>query len=161
MTDMLVKLYRIRYDYGFIEKLEAEGISVYKPERDQIQPLLQWIEKLFSQESADQANLAFSSSPSCGFIAKDIKSGTLIGYACYDATGLGFFGPIGVLSEYRGKGISRALVLSCLFDMKMRGYGYAIIGNVGPTRFYEDIIKQVAVPDGNPNGSLDGAISLN
>jgi len=161
MTDMLVKLYRIRYDYGFVEKLEAEGISIHKPERNQIQPLMQWIEKLFCQESAEQASLAFLSNPACGFIASEKNSGDFIGFACYDALGLGFFGPICILPNYKGKGISRALVLSCLFDMKMRGYGYAIIGNVGPTRFYEDIIKDVAVPDNNPNGSMGDTISLN
>ena len=161
MTDMLVKLYRLRYDYGFIEKLEAEDIRIGKPENDQVQPLLQWIGNNFCQEAAEQASLAFSSFPACGFVASQISTGDPLGYACYDATGLGFFGPIGILPGYRDRGISRALVLSCLFDMKMRGYGYAIIGNVGPTRFYEDIIKEVAVPDNNPHNALGDALSLN
>lgn len=37
----------------------------------------------------------------------------------------------------RGKGIGHALLLVTLLDLKTAGYGYAIIGDVGPAAFYE------------------------
>jgi GNAT superfamily N-acetyltransferase len=53
----------------------------------------------------------------------------LLGFACWDATALGFFGPTGVAEEARGTGIGNALLQSCLHAMREQGYGYAIIGS--------------------------------
>ena len=58
-----------------------------------------------------------------------------MGFACYDATAKNF-GPTGVTSDYRGKGIGRALLLKCLLSMREQDYGYAIIGEL-PGEFYK------------------------
>ena len=40
----------------------------------------------------------------------------------------------------RGKGIGAALLLRCMEAMYDEGYGYAIIGGVGPADFYSKIL---------------------
>jgi hypothetical protein len=79
--------------------------------------------------------VALSNRPISCFVA--LQDQALIGFACYDATALGFFGPGGVTKAHRGRGNGKALLLCCLLDMKLKGYGYAVIGDVGPTDFYK------------------------
>jgi predicted N-acetyltransferase YhbS len=67
------------------------------------------------------------------WIAVDGKQ--IVGFACYDCTMRGFFGPIGVDESYRGQGVGRALLLHCLNSMREMGYGYAVIGSVSPNRY--------------------------
>jgi hypothetical protein len=42
------------------------------------------------------------------------------------------------------------LLLSCLLEMKLKGYGYAIIGWIGPQEFYEKTVGAVVIPDSTP-----------
>ncbi len=37
-------------------------------------------------------------------------------------------------------------MLACLLDMKLTGYGYAIIGGIGPTEFYRKVAGAVEIP---------------
>jgi len=90
-----------------------------------------------------------SNQPMTCFIA--IQEGQLIGFSCYDATALGFFGPTGVEESHRGKGTGKALLLAALLDMKLKGYGYAVIGSVGPAEFYTKMVGAVEIPDSTPS----------
>ena len=74
----------------------------------------------------------------------------IVGFACYDTAALGYFGPTGVADAFRGKGIGKTLLLVCLLEMKLKGYGYAIIGWAGPQEFYEKAVGVVAIPDSTP-----------
>lgn len=74
----------------------------------------------------------------------------LVGFACYDATCKGFFGPTGVDDVCRGKGVGTALLLACLHDMRAQGYGYAVIGGAGPVAFYEKTVGAIEIPDSKP-----------
>ena len=91
---------------------------------------------------------AISNTPISCFIA--VQESAPIGFGCYDATALGFFGPIGVLEPCRGQGTGVALLRACLLDMKLKGYGYAIVGAVGPTDFYRRTVGAVEIPDSSP-----------
>jgi len=79
-----------------------------------------------------------------------VKDANIVGFACYDATALGFFGPIGVAESYRNKGTGRALMAACLLDMKLKGYGYAIVGSVKDTAYYKNEIGAVEIPNSFP-----------
>ena len=74
----------------------------------------------------------------------------MVGFACYDTAALGLFGPMGVIESMQGKGIGKALLLACLVEMKIKGYGYAVIGWAGPQDFYAKIAGAVAIPDSTP-----------
>jgi hypothetical protein len=47
--------------------------------------------------------------------------------------------------------MGKALLLACLLDMKLAGYGYAIIGFIGPAEFYARAVGAVEIPDSSPS----------
>ena len=55
-----------------------------------------------------------------------------------------------MLPEERGKGIGKALLLCCLHSMREMGYGYAIIGSIGPQAYYEKCVGAMLIPDSTP-----------
>jgi GNAT superfamily N-acetyltransferase len=148
MNDMLVKLYEIEDDWTFLAEQEAQGIIIRKPIGPEKRLIIDWVREKFDDAWASEMDMAFSNHPSSCFIAH--QGQMLIGFACYDATALGFYGPGGVDEMYRGRGIGKALLLACLLDMKSKGYGYAIIGNAGPTGFYGKMVGAVDIPDSTP-----------
>jgi GNAT superfamily N-acetyltransferase len=91
------------------------------------------------------------------FIAADAHA--LLGFGVYDATMRGFFGPTGVTENARGRGVGKALLLACLHDMAAQGYGYAVIGGVGPAEFYAQAVGATVIPESSPGvyaGMLKG-----
>ena len=96
-------------------------------------------------------------SPKSIFIATKNETKEMLGFACYDATAKGFFGPTGVLEAARGTGIGSALLMASLHAMRDEGYGYAIIGGVGPAEFYEKICGAVKI-DGSSPGIYKGML---
>ena len=74
----------------------------------------------------------------------------IVGYACYDAPAPDFFGPTRVLDSEQGHGVGTALLLRCLTAMREYGYGYAIIGSVGPVEFYQKTCNATVIPDSDP-----------
>ena len=149
MTDMLVKLYEIQDDWSFVSEQSKLGITIRKPIGPEKHYIVDWVKKKFSDAWASETDIALSTHPITCFVA--IKNKTPIGFACYDATRLGFFGPIGVDKPYRGSSTGKALLLACLLDMKLKGYGYAIIGSVGPAEFYRKTAGAVEIPDSTPS----------
>jgi hypothetical protein len=149
MADMLVKLYDLENDWGFSAEQEKLGITIRKPIGPEKHLVVDWVKRKFLLDAwASETDMALSNRPITCFVA--IKNKKLIGFACYDATALGFFGPTGVVKAQRGKGTGKALLLACLLDMKLKGYGYAIIGSVGPADFYRKAVGAVAIPDSTP-----------
>src|SRR5690554_513010 len=111
MADLLVKLYHLTREepIGF----EKEGIKVHRILPPDVHLLIQFIGEQFDQAWVSEASVAsLKVNPSC-FIA--IKGHRIIGFACYDATAKGYFGPVGVDEKHRGKGIGEALLLRCLY----------------------------------------------
>ena len=149
MTDMLVKLYDIKDDWSFLEAQAAQGITIRKPIGPEKHRVIDWVRQAFGNAWASETDMALSNRPISCFIA--VKNATLIGFACYDATRLGFFGPTGVDEPHRGNGTGKALLLACMLDMKLKGYGYAIIGYIGPGEFYRKIVGAVEIPDSTPS----------
>ncbi len=149
MTDMLVKLYEIKDDWSFLFEQEKLGVTLRKPIGTEKRFIIDWVKEKFGEAWTSEADMALSNRPITCFVA--IQNQTLIGFACYDATALGFFGPTGVDEECRGKGTGKALLLACMLDMKLQGYGYAIIGSIGPAEFYRKAVRAVEIPDSTPS----------
>ena len=110
--------------------------------------MVRWVREHFSELWASETDVALSRTPVSAFIATSAQG--LLGFACYDATTLGYFGPTGVEESQRGRGIGKALLLACLLDMKLKGYGYAVIGWAGPKDFYRKSVGAVEIPDSEP-----------
>jgi GNAT superfamily N-acetyltransferase len=148
LIDMLVKLYELEDDWTFIADQARLGITIRKPLGSEKHLVVDWVRAQFEDEWASETDVAFSNQPRSLFVA--IQDGGIVGFACYDAAALGFFGPTGVLEACRGRGTGRALLLACLLDMKLKGYGYAIIGGVGPAEFYRKAVGASEIPGSTP-----------
>ncbi|NLI09323.1 MAG: GNAT family N-acetyltransferase [Elusimicrobia bacterium] len=144
MADMLVKL----YDLPIYQEKEINGIKIKRAIAPEKIPVCDWVRQNFSKAWAGECEAAFSRVPSSCFIA--VKNGKIEGFACYDATAKGFFGPIGVSVSERKSGIGKALLLAALNQMRSDGYAYAIIGWAGPTDFFKKNCGAKTIEDSEP-----------
>lgn len=148
MPDMLVKLYDLPDSNAIYKKCEDEGIEIRRamtPDRRQI---VKWVSEHSSDYAAGECESCFGKSPVTCFIATRDKE--ILGYACYNATAKDFFGPMRVLDNEQGKGIGAALLLRSLEALKEEGYGYAIIGSVGPADFYTKVCGATVIEGSTP-----------
>lgn len=148
MSDLLVKLYELEETWEFLKSQEAQSISIRKPLGPEVDLVTQWVKEHFDAGWASETQAALGNRPVSCFIA--VTEGNMLGFACYDATALGMFGPTGVHEDARGKGTGKALLLACLLDMKLKGYQYAVIGSAGPVAFYEKLVGAIEIPDSSP-----------
>jgi GNAT superfamily N-acetyltransferase len=148
MADMLVKLYTLQVDWPAIAALQQRGITLRKPLGSEKISITQWVQAHFSSGWVSEVDVAIAQRPANCLIA--VAEGKLLGFACYDAAALGFFGPMGIAPAYQGQGIGKSLLQLTLFDMQLKGYGYAIIGFVGPAEFYSKVVGAVEIPDSTP-----------
>lgn len=150
MADMLVKLYDFDYDESLFQHLENSQITVRRAKAPEKFIVLNWVKNKFGNHWASECDVSFSNNPISCFIAVDESKNKIIGFSCYDATCKDFFGPMGVDDNYRGKNIGKALLLKALKSMEEVGYAYAIIGGVGPAKFYEKVAKAIIIEDSEP-----------
>lgn len=143
--DMLIKLYALP---GAPSRPLPDGITLRKPIGPEHDLLIAWITEHFGAGWASEARVALSNQPVSLFIAT--QSGAVIGFACYDATARGMFGPIGVAPEARGTGIGAALLLACLHDMRSQGYAYAVAGYVGSQDFFRRVANATPIEGSEP-----------
>lgn len=148
MADMLIKLYKLEDDWQFLAEQRALGIGIRKPIGPEKHGIIDWVADRFGAGWASETDVALSNKPGTCFVA--VKDATIIGFACYDATALGFFGPIGVAKSHHNKGTGTALMTACLLDMKLKGYGYAIVGAVKDTDYYKTAVGAIEIPDSSP-----------
>jgi len=148
MQDMLVKLYDLPALEPVLEKMHADGIMVRRVMPYERLVLGAWTREHFGIGWSGESESAFARMPISCFIA--VEDGAIIGFGCYDCTTIGFFGPMGVAEEARGRGVGSALLLACLHAMRAVGYGYGIIGGVGPAEFYAKTVGAVLIPDSTP-----------
>ena len=145
---MLIKLYELEDDWRFLSKQQALGIGIRKPIGPEKHGIIAWVADQFGAGWASETDVALSNKPTTCFVAaKDAK---IVGFACYDATALGFFGPIGVAKSHRRKGTGTALMNACLLDMKLKGYGYAIVGAIKDKNYYKKAVGAIEIPDSAP-----------
>lgn len=148
MPDMLVKLYELDPLASFITRQTEQGITIRRALVPEKHLILDWVRQHFSDYWVSEVDVTFSRSPVSTFIA--VENEEMIGFASYDATRLGFFGPTGVGEVARGRGTGAAVLMACLHDMYAKGYGYAAIGGVGPAEFYTKICGATLIPDSSP-----------
>jgi ribosomal protein S18 acetylase RimI-like enzyme len=146
--DMLVKLYNLPNSQAAFERLNTTGCMVRRALAPEKHKIVAWVRETFSEAWASEAEVAFSRQPISCFVA--IQKGKIVGFACHDVTCLNFFGPTGTEPTARNSGIGTALLFACLEAMKQQGYGYAIIGGVGPADFYAKAVGAVMIEGSAP-----------
>ncbi len=143
MADLLVRLYDLN------ELPQApEGVEIRRPLPHERGTIRKWIDATFGSGWGDEFASSFRSIPASSFIA--LRGGRIVGFACYEVTCRGFFGPTGVLESERGKGIGTVLLLRSLLGLRELGYAYGIIGGVGPTDFYVKSLGAIPIPGSTP-----------
>jgi GNAT superfamily N-acetyltransferase len=144
--DLLVKLYALpAADFSAEREGNPEVRRAFAAEKGIVR---RWVAQRFGDRWASESEAAFARSPIACFVA--VMENELAGFACYDATARGFFGPFGVAEEHRRRGTGRALLFAALRDMAAQGYGYAIIGAAGSIGFYRNGLDVIEIPGSAP-----------
>ena len=152
---MLVKLYDLPKNCKELVEL-SKTISFRRPLAAEKSIVKEWVNKEFGDGWESEVDVSFSRKPITTFIA--IENDKILGFATYDAACLNFLGPMGVKKNTRKKGIGKALLFLSLNSMKEMGYAYAIIGGVGPAKFYEKTFGAKII-DGSDPGIYKGILS--
>ncbi len=149
MPDYLVKLYALPPLEPALKRIEVNGFELRRALAPEKSIVVDWVRTVFAPNWGDECDVSFSGRPvSCFLVTRD---GTLVGFACYDATCKAFFGPTGVVEEVRGKGLGVALLLSALHAMRHEGYAYAIIGaGGGAEEFYRKTVGAIPIEGSSP-----------
>jgi predicted N-acetyltransferase YhbS len=143
VPDLLVNLLKL-------PPLESESpeFIVRRAQPFELSALREFVSENFSVSWADEISMGFARQPVSVFVATAERE--LVGFAAYECTRRGFFGPMGVVDKAQHKGMGRALLLAALAGLRDLGYVYAIIGAAGPVRFYESTVNAIVIPDSEP-----------
>ena len=144
MPDLLVNLLKL----SAIEETAPQGFNVRRAQPFELTPVRNFVAENFSHSWADEISVGFARQPISVFIATIDRE--LAGFAAYECTRRGFFGPTGVIATAQGKGIGKALLFASLAALREMGYVYAIIGAAGPVHFYQKTVGAIIIPDSEP-----------
>ena len=144
MPDLLVNLLKLPP----LENTPAAEFLIHRAQPFELTPVRTFVTTNFSQSWADEISVGFARQPISVFIATIERE--LVGFAAYECTRRGYFGPTGVVQAAQGKGAGKALLLASLWALREMGYVYAIIGAAGPVRFYQKTVGAIIIPDSEP-----------
>lgn len=144
MPDLLVNLLKL----PLLESDPERGFNVRRAQPFELTPVRNFVATNFSESWADEISVGFARQPVSVYIAT--VQGELVGFAAYECTRRGFFGPTGVTPAVQGKGVGKALLLASLWSLREMGYVYAVIGAAGPVRFYQKTVGAIIIPDSEP-----------
>jgi hypothetical protein len=148
MSDMLVKLYELPPLEPILALMASQGITIRRAMAPDKLRIVEWVKIHSTLSAAGEAEVCFCHTPISLFVAT--RDREIVGYACYNATAPDFFGPTRVLDSEQGKHIGKALLLRSLHALLNEGYGYAIIGGVGPQQFYEKCVGATLIEGSKP-----------
>ncbi|PYS67356.1 MAG: GNAT family N-acetyltransferase [Acidobacteria bacterium] len=144
MPDLLVNLLKL----PAIADTADESVIIRRAQAFELSAVREFVSETFSTVWADEVSVGFANKPVSIYLAT-IDRG-IVGFSAYECTRRGFFGPTGVIDSARGRGIGKALLLSALMGLREMGYVYAVIGGVGPVRFYQKTVGAIVIPDSEP-----------
>lgn len=153
MIDMLVRLYDLPDSTPLYAQVAAHGVTLRRARAFEKHTVAAFAREHFSEKWASEVEVALSRQPVACFIAT--RERRILGFACYDTTQRGFFGPTGVLEEARGLGLGKALLLKSLEALRELGHAYGIIGGVGPAEFYTKACGAIEIPGSDPGTYVD------
>lgn len=151
--DMLVPLYNLDGASERIDRVGKQGITIRVAMAYERDVILDWVRQSFDKDGscwAGECEVALSRVPASCHIAT--RDGELLGFACFDATAKGLFGPTGTDEKARNLGVGAALLVASLAAMYEAGYAYAVIGGVGEhvKGFYQNVVAAVEIADSEP-----------
>lgn len=150
---MLVRLYDLPESRSLYERVEESGVILRRPGAYEKHLVEAFVRQHFSPKWVSELQVAFARQPISCFIAT--KNQEVLGFACYETTGRGYFGPTGVGEAARGLGLGKALLFKALEAQREAGYAYAFIGGVGPKEFYAKAVGAVEIQGSDPGVYVD------
>lgn len=153
MIDMLVRLYDLPDSTALYQEIAANGITLRRARAFEKHTVEEFARRNFSEKWASEVAVALTRQPVACFIATRDKE--ILGFACYDTTQRGFFGPTGVVENARGLGLGKALLMKSLEALRETGHAYGIIGGVGPKDFYAKTCGAIEIPGSDPGTYTD------
>ena len=150
---MLVRLYDLPKSHDLYARVAESGVILRRPGAYEKHLVEDFVREHFSLKWVSEVQVAFSRQPITCFIATKEKE--ILGFACYETTGKGYFGPTGVAGTARGLGLGKALLFKALEALRESGYSYAFIGGVGPKEFYAKTVGAVEIPGSDPGVYVD------
>ncbi len=153
MIDMLVRLYALPESQELYDRVQDAGVILRRPGAYEKHLVEAFVRQNFSPKWVSEVQVAFSRQPISCFIATKDKE--VLGFACYETTGRGYFGPTGVGEAARGLGLGKALLFKALEAQREAGYAYAFIGGVGPKEFYAKAVGAVEIAGSDPGVYVD------
>ena len=148
MIDMLVNLYELPDTGEIYVGVEEQGITLRRVRAYERHIVAAWVAEHFSPKWESEVKVAMSRQPVSCYIATRDKE--ILGFACYETTARGFFGPTGVGEDARGTGVGKALLFKCLESLKELGHVYGVIGGVGPKEYYQKACGAVEIEGSDP-----------
>ena len=148
MPDLLVNLLKLPLLEPALEEMERARITIRRAQPFEMSKVREFVEKNFSVAWADEISVGFANKPVSVYIA--VLQKEIVGFAAYECTRRGFFGPTGVIESVQGRGIGKALLLACLWGLREMGYVYGIIGRAGPIEFYQKTVGAIVILDSEP-----------
>jgi len=127
---------------------EPREFLVRRAQPFEISVVRSFVAENFSTSWADEISVGFARQPISVFVATMNRE--LIGFAAYECTRRGFFGPMGVVEQAHGQGVGKALLLAAMWGLREMGYVYAIVGAAGPVHFYQKTVGAIVIPDSEP-----------
>ncbi len=163
MPDLLVRLYALPPLEPAMLALAAKGIVVRRATPNEAPDLAAWVRRHFEESWAVGCERALTQRPASCFVALrpaahtpahpyDLTPQELLGFACYDTSARGMFGPTGVHPAARSGGVGAALLLKTLHAMREEDYQYAVIGWAGPVAWYERTVGATVIAGSEPGG---------
>lgn len=153
MIDMLVRLYALPESAQTYQEIAARGVTLRRARAFEKHTVAAFVKTHFSEKWVSEVEVSMTRQPIACFIATRDKE--ILGFACYDTTQRGFFGPTGVSENARGLGLGKALLFKSLEALRDIGYAYAIIGGVGPKEFYAKNCGAIEIPGSDPGTYTD------
>lgn len=147
MIDMLVRLYDLPDSQELYTRIAAGGVTLRRARAFEKHTVAEFAQA-FSEKWKSEVEVAITRQPAACFIATRDKE--ILGFACYNTTHKGFFGPTGVAESARGMGLGKALLMRSLEALHAEGHAYGIIGGVGPKEFYEKACGAIEIPGSDP-----------
>jgi predicted N-acetyltransferase YhbS len=144
MPDMLARLYDLPDASPVYQRAQEAGVAIRRADPWDRERYRRFVDEAFGPLWRVEADLAYRRSPITAFLAE--REDRIVGFAAYECTRRGFFGPTGVEQGERRRGIGAALLFRCLESMWEMGYAYAIIGGVGPAEYYQKVCGAFIIP---------------
>jgi GNAT superfamily N-acetyltransferase len=120
-----------------IRENDIGPIIVRRAEQEDRNRVLEWVKSTFSIFWAYEADAGFKYDRPKLWIAEE--GSKIVGFSVYSALEPHWFGPIGVSTEARSKGVGSILLFNCLRSMREEGQRYAVIPWTNHLFFYTQV----------------------